>query len=68
MFVTPIYNKGDILDPDNYRAISLLLIHGKVFSRTLLKGMKARTEVSIIESFWLQAKTKNRRRHFYSEL
>ena len=44
MVVTPIHKKGDKLNPENYRAISLLSIPGKVFCRILLDRMKAKTE------------------------
>ena len=35
MVVTPIHKKGNRLDPENYRAISLLSIPGKVYCRIL---------------------------------
>jgi len=50
MMVTPIHKKGDKLNPGNYRAISLLSIPGKVFSRILLERMKKRTERATGES------------------
>ncbi len=50
MLVTPIHKKGDKLNPGNYRAISLLSIPGKVFSRILLNRMKKKTEAATGES------------------
>ena len=50
MLVTPIHKKGDKLNPGNYRAISLLSIPGKVFSRILLNRMKLKTEKATGES------------------
>ena len=50
MLVTPIHKKGDKLNPGNYRAISLLSIPGKVFSRILLNRIHDRAENAISES------------------
>ena len=44
MVVTPIHKKGNRLDPENYRAISLLSIPGKVYCQILLTRMKGKTE------------------------
>ena len=50
MIVTPVYKKGDKLDPANYRAISLLSIPGKVFCKILLDRIKLRAEDLMSES------------------
>ena len=50
MLVTPIHKKGDKLNPCNNRAISLLSIPGKVFSRILLNWMKLKTDEATGES------------------
>ncbi|KAK3865205.1 hypothetical protein Pcinc_029177, partial [Petrolisthes cinctipes] len=44
MVVSPVYKKGDPLDPENYRAIALLSIPGKVFWRVIGERMKPRIE------------------------
>ena len=50
MLVTPVLKKGDKMEAANYRAISLLSIPGKVFSRILLDKMEDVTESFISES------------------
>ena len=45
MLVTPIHKKGDTSNPENYRAISLLSIPGKVFNRIVLNKIREKTEV-----------------------
>ena len=45
MLVTPIFIKGDKCLPQNYRAISLLFISGKVFNKILLNKIREKTEV-----------------------
>ena len=47
MIVTPIHKKGNKLDPENYRAISLLSIPSKVFCQVMLTRMKEKTEMHI---------------------
>ena len=44
MLVTLIHKKENKLEPGNYRAISLLSIPGKVFSKVLLNRIKTKTE------------------------
>ena len=50
MLVTPIHKKGDRKYPANYRAISLLSIPGKVFSKIILNIMKLKTEEAMKNS------------------
>ena len=50
MIVTPIHKKGDKQLPENYRAISLLSIPGKIFLRILLERMNGQIENKLSES------------------
>ena len=50
MIVTPIHKKGDKLLRENYRAIALLSIPGKVFLKILLERMKEKVDRKIKES------------------
>jgi len=43
MLVTPIYKKENTSNPENYRAISLLSISGKVFNRIILNKIREMT-------------------------
>ena len=55
MIVSPIHKKEDILQGENYRAISLLLISGKVFLQIILNKMKDKVDEKLSESqfgFW----------------
>ena len=44
MVVTPIHKKGNRVDPENYRAVSLLSIPGKVYCQIILTRIKEQTE------------------------
>ena len=50
MIVSPIHKKGDILQGENYHAISLLLISGKVFLQIILNKMKDKVDEKLGES------------------
>ena len=50
MVITPIHKKGDRLDPQNYRAIALLSIPGKIFLRILMERMKDKVETKLKET------------------
>ena len=50
MIVSPVYKKGDKLLRDNYRAIALLSIPGKVFLKILLERMKTNVDRKLKES------------------
>ena len=45
MLVTPIYKKGDKFLPENYRALPLISIPGKVLNKILLSKIRDKTEV-----------------------
>ena len=62
----PIHKKSDKRNPGNYRAMSLLYIPGKVFSRILLNRMKLKTKETRLEQIWLQTRTRHGRRHIRS--
>ncbi|XP_030855774.1 uncharacterized protein LOC115929847 [Strongylocentrotus purpuratus] len=47
--ITPVFKKGDKLDPSNYRAITLLSIPGKVFCRMLLMRIEGTIENHLTE-------------------
>ena len=44
MLVTPLFKKGDKYLPENYRAISLLSIPGKMLNKILLNKIREKTE------------------------
>ena len=50
MIVTPVHKKGDRHSPQNYRAIALLAIPGKIFLRILLERMKEKMNNKLRES------------------
>ena len=52
MLVTPVYKKGDIGKPENYRAIALLSIPGKVLNKILLNKIREKTEPFTSESLF----------------
>ena len=47
--ITPVFKKGDKLDPANYRAITLLSIPGKVFCRMILNRIQETIETHLME-------------------
>ena len=47
--ITPVYKKGDKLDPSNYRAITLLSIPGKVFCRMILNRIQVTIDNHLTE-------------------
>ena len=50
MIVSPIHKKEDILQGENYRAISLLSMPGKVFLQIILNKMKDKVDEKLSES------------------
>ena len=50
MLVTPVFKKGDSGKPENYRAIALLSIPGKVLNKILLNKIREVTEPIASES------------------
>ena len=50
MLVTPIHKKGDVCNIENYRAIALLSIPGKVFNRIILEKIREKTEAFTSEN------------------
>ena len=50
MIISPIHKKGDKSNPENYRAIALLSIPGKVFNKILVERIKDQTEEAIKET------------------
>ena len=47
--ITPVFKKGDKLDPANYRAITLLSIPGKVFCRMILNRIQETIDTHLME-------------------
>ena len=47
--ITPVFKKGDKLDPANYRAITLLSIPGKVFCRMVLTRIQSTIDKHLSE-------------------
>ena len=47
--ITPVFQKGDKLDPANYRAITLLSIPGKVFCRMFLNRIQETIDTHLME-------------------
>ena len=47
--ITPVYKKGDKLDPSNYRAVTLLSIPGKVFCRLILNRIQVTIDNHLTE-------------------
>ena len=45
MLITPVHKKGDKSMPQNYRAIALLSIPGKVLNKILMSKIREKTEV-----------------------
>lgn len=50
MIVSPVYKKGDKLARENYRAISLLSIPGKIFLRIIMGKMELKIDERLKES------------------
>ena len=50
MIVSPIHKKGDKLPHENYRAIALLSIPGKIFLKILLNRMKDKVNAKLKET------------------
>ena len=47
--ITPVFKKGDKLDPANYRAITLLSIPGKVLCRMILNRIQGTVDAHLME-------------------
>ena len=50
MIISPIHKKGDKLTRENYRAIALLSIPGKIFLHILLNRMRNRVDMVLKET------------------